>query len=134
MKIAIPTNGKKCLKGQVGKHFGRMSNFMIIDSETLEIALMKNTNELLGGCTYCPEMLKQNSIEAVFCESIGGRCLGDLREHGIQVFLGVKGTVSEALESFRKGQMTESGPAGCKQNGAGEMCTKSQRCKINAHT
>lgn len=49
MKVCIPTYGKSGLNDQVNEHFGRAPTFTIVDTDNMEVKVIENRSEHMGG-------------------------------------------------------------------------------------
>jgi len=107
MKIAVPTIGSRGLEELIGEHFGRTQTYTIVDSESNKIKTIDNTSHHMGGQAYPPELLSKEGVEAILCSGMGGRAIRMFREHNISVYVGAFGTVKDALESWRAGELQE---------------------------
>jgi len=105
MKACIPTSGKGGLEDLVGEHFGKVPTYTIVDLETGEVKVIKNTSVHMGGRLYPPEIMAKEGVEILLCSGVGRRALSMFREFNIDVYLGAKGTVREAIEMFKQGKL-----------------------------
>lgn len=112
MKVAIPTDEKKGLDSAITPVYARARFFIISTLEDDKIV----SNELvpvealadLKGVTGAPAfMLAGKGVEAVIVRGIGEKERVALVGNAIRVFLGAKGTVSDALRQFMDGRLEE---------------------------
>lgn len=112
MKVAIPTDEKKGLDSAITPVYARARFFIISTLEDDKIV----SNELvpvealadLKGVTGAPAfMLAGKGVEAVIVQGIGEKERVALVGNAIRVFLGAKGTVSDALRQFMDGRLEE---------------------------
>ncbi len=108
MKIAFPVNTDEGLQSQVYNHFGSASTFFIVDSETGAGETFGNAdlNHLHGQCQPLAA-LNGAVVDAIVVGGIGKGALKKLLGAGIKSYKGVDGTVSENLELFKSGKLTE---------------------------
>jgi len=117
MKVAIPSQGDTGLKEGISEHFGRSPNYTIIDTKTDKIEILNNTSHHMGGVGYPPEILRDAGVEALICRGLGLRAIQMFKEEGIKVYVGASGTVGDALESWKAGELSEASEEGaCQQH------------------
>lgn len=105
MKLGIPSLGDRGLEELVGEHFGRVPFYTIVDTETESVTVVPNTSEHMGGRGYPPELLSQAGVDIMLCRGLGRRAVMMFEEMGIQVFVGVDGTISNAVDQWREGRL-----------------------------
>ncbi|MBN2251774.1 MAG: NifB/NifX family molybdenum-iron cluster-binding protein [Candidatus Altiarchaeota archaeon] len=109
MKIAVPSAGKGGLDDMVGEHFGRVSTYTIIDSESGTVRVIENTSHHMGGQGYPPEILADAGVEVMLCQGLGMRAIQMFTEKGIQVYIDAQGKVSDALQKWKEGALACAG-------------------------
>lgn len=97
--------GDRGMDEQVGEHFGRVPYYTIIDTETGTVNPVSNTSEHAGGHGYPAEILGNMGIEVMICGGLGRRAIQMFEQMGIMVFVGARGTVRDAVESFQNGRL-----------------------------
>jgi predicted Fe-Mo cluster-binding NifX family protein len=105
MKIAISSSGTT-LSAPVDPRFGRAAKFILLDTETDAFEAHDNTQGLdaaQGAGIQTAEMVSRLGAEAVITGHCGPKAFRTLREAGIQVVVGAKGTVAEAVGAFKAG-------------------------------
>ena len=107
MKIAVPTISKKGFEDLIGQHFGRSPTYTIVDSESSAVKVVNNTSHHMGGSGYPPELLSKKGVKAILCSGMGSRALQMFKDAGIKVYVGAFGTVADAIESWRNGELQE---------------------------
>ena len=105
MKICIPTEGDRGLDDDVGEHFGRVPTYTIIDSETDIVKIIQNTSEHMNGSGYPPEIMQQEGVDVMICQGLGKRAISMFEEFGINVYIGASGTVKNAVNAFKQGNL-----------------------------
>lgn len=105
MKVCVPSEGAGGLDDRVGEHFGRVPTFTIFDTETGTTEVLPNTSEHMGGSGLPGEILVRSGVHIVLCAGLGGRALALLEGNGIEVCTGASGTVREAIESWKRGEL-----------------------------
>ena len=109
MKILITTEGDS-LESKVDPRFGRAGNFLVYDTETEKFTTVSNTQNIQaqqGAGIQAGRTAADTGAQAVLTGNCGPKAFRVLNQAGIRVYVGVKGTVREALDAFRKGELTE---------------------------
>jgi predicted Fe-Mo cluster-binding NifX family protein len=101
----MPTTGNTGLDNQIGEHFGRVPTYTIVDLESNNVSVIKNTSEHMGGQGYPPEILAKEGIDIMICKGLGRRAITMFEEFGIDVYIGATGTVKDAIEAFKQNQL-----------------------------
>ena len=109
MKICIPTIGNNGLNDFVGEHFGRVPTYTIVDLETNEVKVVKNTSEHMGGVGYPPEIMLREGVNILVCRGLGRRAISMFDETGIDVYIGASGSVKDAISAFKQGRLQKAG-------------------------
>lgn len=116
MKIAVSSTGKD-MNSQIDVRFGRCPYFIIVDIENNEIKgteAIENTSatQMGGAGITSAQLVADKGAKAVITGNMGPRAFSVFEQLGIEVFQGT-GTVKEAVEMFKKGELTKvSGPTG----------------------
>lgn len=108
MKIAITSTGQT-LDSQVDQRFGRAVCFVIIDTETMDFSAIENSNVAAAsgaGISSAKAVIDAGAL-AVLTGNCGPNAERTLSAAGIKLYIGVTGTVSEAVELFKSGKLTE---------------------------
>ena len=108
MKIAVTSTGKT-LDSQVDPRFGRAACFIIIDTETMDFSAIENESvDAAGGAGISSaKTVIDAGIEAVLTGNCGPNAHRTLTATGIKLYVGVTGTVAEAIELLKNGKLTE---------------------------
>jgi len=105
-RVCVPTAGQGGLDDQVGEHFGRVPTYTIVDTKSGTAEVVSNTSEHAGGRGLPAEILANLGIDVLLCRGAGRRALTILAEKGIEVCVGISGTVRQAVESWKGGALT----------------------------
>ena len=107
MKVAISSSGKD-LNSQVDPRFGRCPYFLIINTEDMGFEVFDNESGMLGGGAgiQSAQFVASKGAKAVITGNCGPNAVNTLYAAGIQVFLGNTGTVTEALDNYKNGNLT----------------------------
>ena len=108
MKIAITATGKT-LNSQVDPRFGRTAYFVIVDTETMDFTVIENENIAAGGGAGIgsAKTVIDTGVQAVLTGNCGPNAERTLNAAGVKLYTSVNGTVSEAVELFKAGKLTE---------------------------
>jgi predicted Fe-Mo cluster-binding NifX family protein len=106
MKICITSHGDN-LDAQVDPRFGRCQYFVILDPDTLQCEAIRNPNiEARGGAgIQSGQIMADREVKAVLTGSVGPNAFETLSAAGISVMTGASGSVREAIEKYKKGEL-----------------------------
>lgn len=108
MKIAVSaTSGN--LDAQIDPRFGRCPCFVIVDSETMKFETVQNVSQSApsGAGIQAAQIVANKGAEVVLTGNVGPNAFQALSSLGIKVVTGAFGTVREAVERFKTGQLKE---------------------------
>ena len=122
-KIAIPCVDQATLQARVSSHFGQCDSYAIVTVEDGEI---KGVEQILNrghsDCASPVRALAEKKVSVMLVEGMGMRPYLAFKQLGIEIRCGIKGTVSESVESYLKGEtyaMTQDGLCGQHTNANG---------------
>jgi len=106
MKIAITSMGAK-LEDKVDPRFGRCHYFILFDTDTNKFEAMENTGaQGMGGVgIQSGQIMADKGVKTVLTGSCGPNAFQTLQAAGIKVITGVSGTVQEAIDKFKSGEL-----------------------------
>ncbi len=106
MKVAISTTGTN-LNAPVGTIFGRCQYFIIVDLDTMKFDVIENPNiELMTKAGIkSGTMIADRGTQVVLTGNIGPNAFNTLSTAGVQVIVGVSGTVKEAIQQLISRQL-----------------------------
>ena len=106
MKIAITSRGAK-LEDKVDPRFGRCHYFILFDTETNKFEAMENTRaQGMGGVgIQSGQIMADKGVETVLTGSCGPNAFQTLQAASIKVITGVTGTVQQAIDKFKSGEL-----------------------------
>ncbi len=113
MKIAISTDGNF-----VSAHFGRCPSFTIVEIEAGKLIKKETIDNPGHHPGFLPQFLHERGVSAIIAGGMGQRALGLFTEQGIEVVVGITGTIDETVDKILKGTL-EGGESLCKP-GAGK--------------
>ena len=105
MRICIPSETKGGLEDQVGYHFGRVVNYTIYDDNTNKVEVIENTSSHRGGTKLPAELLREYEVDIMICGGIGRRAIQLFEQYGVEIYIGAKGIVKDAIEQFRQNEL-----------------------------
>ena len=120
MKIALPSN-----QNQVDEHFGHCEYFTVFTIDDQNKILSQETITPPPGCgckSNIAQTLVQMGVKYMLAGNMGQGAVNILGSNGIQVLRGCSGDVKDAVESWLKGAVKDSGLAcaahehGCHEN------------------
>ncbi len=108
MKVAVSAVGDS-LDSSVDPRFGRCAYFVIVDTENLSFEAIPNTSlyAASGAGIQAAQTLASRGVEAVITGNVGPNAYRALAAAGIKVITGATGTVKEAVEKYKKGELRE---------------------------
>ena len=107
MKIAVTSEGTD-LDSRVDPRFGRARYFLVIDTETDEVTThdnAQNLNALQGAGVQAARNVSDLGVGALISGNVGPKAFATLQAAEIKVYVGAEGTVAEAVEKFKAGQL-----------------------------
>ena len=110
MKVAITAQGAD-LSSTVDPRFGRAKYFIIADTESGGFEAVDNAQNLnapQGAGIQAAQNVSAKGAEVLITGHCGPNAFRTLSAAGIKVVVGAEGTVSEALEKFKAGELKES--------------------------
>ena len=122
MKIAISTSGKD-LDSSIEPRFGRCPYFLIVETEDMSFQVHENENISLGGGAgiQSAQFVASMGAKVVITGNCGPNAVQTLSAAGIELFTGQSGTIKEAIERYKNGELrpTTESDAGAKASGSG---------------
>ena len=106
MKIAITARGND-LDSQVDPRFGRCAVFLVVDTESMAFEAVQNASAAAGGGAgiQAAQLVADRDVEAVLTGNCGPNAFRTLQAAGIEVIVGVSGTVRDAAERYKSGAL-----------------------------
>lgn len=108
MKIAVTATAPE-LDADMDPRFGRAHYFVILDDEGNILATHDNAstrNAMQGAGIQAGKFLADNNVEVLLTGHVGPNAYRTLEAAGIKVGVEMSGTVREALEAFKSGNVT----------------------------
>jgi predicted Fe-Mo cluster-binding NifX family protein len=113
MKLAITTSGES-LDAPVDPRFGRARAFILYDTDSGEWSVLdnaQNVNAAQGAGIQAGTAVANAGAEALLTGNCGPRAFATLTAANVKIYTGVSGTVQEAIDKFKAGQLQASGGA-----------------------
>jgi len=106
LKIAISATNES-LDAQIDPRFGRCPYFVIVESETMKFKAIPNLsrNAPSGAGIQAAQTIASKGAKVVLTGNVGPNAFQALSAAGIKIVTGVSGTVKEAVEKFKSGQL-----------------------------
>jgi predicted Fe-Mo cluster-binding NifX family protein len=106
MKIAVSSTGPD-LDSEIDPRFGRCRYFIIIDQETMKFEAVQNPHVLTtgGAGIQSAQLVANKGAEVILAGNCGPNAFQTLSAAGIKVIVGALGTVREAIERYKRGEL-----------------------------
>jgi len=108
MKIAV-TSKSNNLESEIDPRFGRCSYFLIVDTDTMSFEYLSNESTMASGGAgiQAAQTVAKLGAKVAITGNIGPNAFQTLSAAGIKVFTGVNGTIKEAIEKYKNGELKE---------------------------
>lgn len=108
MKIGVSSTGEK-VDANVDQRFGRCKYFLIVNTENMDTKTISNESAMAAGGAgiQAAQKMSEEGVEAVITGNMGPNAFRTLSAAGIKVFTGANGTVKNAIELYKKGNLQE---------------------------
>jgi predicted Fe-Mo cluster-binding NifX family protein len=106
MKIAISSSGKN-LNSDLDPRFGRCPYFIIVDPDTMDFETIDNSSAMASGGAgiSAAQLIAGKGANMVLTGSCGPNAFEALSGAGIKVITGMSGTLHNAIEKYKSGQL-----------------------------
>ena len=101
------------LDAQVDPRFGRGQYFVIVDSDSMTFEALPNASRTAprGAGIQAVQTIANKGAKVVLTGNVGPNAYQAFSAAGIQMITGVSGTVREAVEKFKRGQLRQTATA-----------------------
>jgi len=109
MRVAVTSQGPT-LESRVDTRFGRAPWFIVADTDTGTMQAVRNeqnASAAQGAGIQAAQTVVGQGATAVVTGHCGPKAFRVLKAAGVRVYLGVEGTVAEAIEKLKTGSLTE---------------------------
>ncbi|MFC1891315.1 NifB/NifX family molybdenum-iron cluster-binding protein [Thermodesulfobacteriota bacterium] len=106
MLVAVSSQGDN-LDALVDPRFGRASTFLVVDTLTMAFEVIENTQNLdlsQGAGIQAAQNIAGHNPAAVLTGNCGPKAFRVLKAAGIDVLIGVKGAIRDAVQSYMEGK------------------------------
>jgi len=110
MKICVSAVANS-LDAQLDPRFGRCPYFVIVDSESMQFEAIPNVaSGAMGGAgIQAAQVIAGKGVKLLITGNVGPNAFQALSVAGIKIVTGAFGTVREAVEKYKKGELRETG-------------------------
>jgi predicted Fe-Mo cluster-binding NifX family protein len=110
MKICVSATANN-LEAQLDPRFGRCLYLVIVDSETMQFEAIPNTaaGATGGAGIQAAQTTVDKGVKVVITGNVGPNAFSALSAAGIEIVTGASGTVREAVEKFKRGELGKTG-------------------------
>jgi predicted Fe-Mo cluster-binding NifX family protein len=112
MKIAFSAIGRE-LDSEIDPRFGRCAYFVILNLDDISFEAFENESVSLGGGAgiQSAQFVASKGVSVVITGNVGPNAMRTLNEAGIEVIIGVSGSIREATERYKRGELSSSNQA-----------------------
>ncbi|MEA3376112.1 MAG: NifB/NifX family molybdenum-iron cluster-binding protein [Chloroflexota bacterium] len=112
MRIAVTSNGAD-LDAPASPVFGRCPWYLFVEPDSMEVEAVENPamGAAGGAGIQAAQFVVEQEVEAVVTGNMGPNAFEVFRSAGVPVYLLDEGTVRDAVEAYRKGELSEVGGA-----------------------
>jgi len=109
-KVCVTSEGDK-LDSKIDPRFGRCQYFIIVDIATLRFEAISNPNiDSMGGAgIQSGQLIADKEVKAVLTGNVGPNAFQTLQAAGVDIITGISGTVQEAVEKYKIGELKPTG-------------------------
>jgi predicted Fe-Mo cluster-binding NifX family protein len=106
MKLAISSAGQD-LNAELDPRFGRCPYFILVDSDTMNFEAIDNSSAMSSGGAgiSAAQLIAGKGANVVLTGSCGPNAFEALNGAGIKVITGLSGSVKDAVDKFKSGQL-----------------------------
>jgi predicted Fe-Mo cluster-binding NifX family protein len=112
MKVAVSSNGAG-LDAEASPVFGRCPTYVFVDPESMEAESVDNPamNAAGGAGIQAAQFIVERGAEAVISGNLGPNAFDVFESAGVPVYLFGGGSVRQAIEAHKGGQLSQAGTA-----------------------
>lgn len=108
MKMCVSASSGS-LDAAVDSRFGRCPYFVIVDSETMDFKAVPNdfSSAAHGAGIQAAQTVVNSGAKVFITGNVGPNAFNVLAATGIKIVIGASGSVKEAIEKYKNGQLQE---------------------------
>jgi len=108
VKIGVSSSGNN-LEALVNPRFGRCPYFIIVDSESMQFEAITNVaaNSGSGAGIQAAQAITSKQVQVMITGNVGPNAFKALTAAGIKIITDASGKVSETIEKYKKGLLSE---------------------------
>jgi len=112
MKVVVTSSGTD-LEAQVNPAFGRCPVYLFVDAETMQFEAVENpAMDAAGGAgIQAAQFVVERGAQAVVTGNVGPNAFQVLQSADVPVYLFGGGTVRQAVEAYKAGELSAAGDA-----------------------
>ncbi len=107
MRIAVPAQDGN-LDAKIDMRFGRAKCFIVVDMDTWEFDVVDNKQNIqapAGAGIQAAQIVADQDADVLIAGNCGPKAFIALKAADIKVFVGLDGTVGEAVKSYKDGKL-----------------------------
>jgi predicted Fe-Mo cluster-binding NifX family protein len=110
MKICVTATANS-LDAQIDPRFGRCSYLVIVDSETMQFEAIPNmaAGAAGGAGIQAAQTIANKGVKLLITGNVGPKAFQALLAAGIEIVTGAFGSVRDAVEKFKRGELKKTG-------------------------
>ena len=120
MKVVVTSQGQE-LTSAVDQRFGRAKYFIVVDTGTGDLSAADNSQNLnaaQGAGIQAGKNVVDLGAEAVITGHVGPKAFATLQAGSVAIYTGASGTVADAIEQFKAGELKQSSAADVEEHWA----------------
>jgi predicted Fe-Mo cluster-binding NifX family protein len=112
MKVAVSSSAKY-LYSRIDQRFGRCAYFLMVETDDMSFEVFDNESAGLSGGAgiQSAQFVISKGAKAVITGNCGPNAVKTLSAAGVTVFLGITGTIKEAVEKYKSGNLVSADKA-----------------------
>ena len=110
MKVCLSSMGDN-LDAQIDTRFGRCRYFLFVDTDSMEVEAVDNANIASAGGAgiRSAQLVADKGAKVLITGNVGPNAFDVLSAAGIKIYSGVSGSIKDALEKLKTGELNETG-------------------------
>ena len=133
MKVAVSSSGQD-IDSHIDPRFGRCEYFLMVETDDMSFDVFNNESVVIGGGAgiQSAQFIISKGAKAVITGNCGPNAVKTLSVGGVEVFLGITGTIKEAVKKYKSRKLSPAGKANVSEHSGlrGESKVKSPQQQI----